>query len=204
MNKLINIINEEINQYLKEAADIDWDMYEKLDEIRSQILSDFLRHKQMGIKSQPWKVVPFARLKKIWEDYMRFGFVRDEKGLDMIENIIENNILKLYANTVLVGHTSENPDDYFEDYGFSEDDKEEFYDYIDKYTDYGFDDFGGRRLGLITLLTHLRKATTPEQRLGIIDQILNVTHWTSDLAAWFVEGGSSSLAQLSGSEANLQ
>lgn len=202
MNKLLKIINEEIKQCLKESEDFDYDLFEKLDEIRSQILSDFLRHKQMGIKSQPWKVVPFARLKKIWEDYIRLGFVRDEKGLDLIEAIIQNNILKLYANTELVGHTSSNPDEYFDEYEYSEEDKNDFYDYIDKYTDYGFDDFGGRRLGLITLLMQLRRATTPEQRLVIIDQILNVTHWTSDLAAWFVEGGSSSLAQLSGSEAN--
>lgn len=205
MKSVNKIIKEEIIKYLRESdEDIDWDLYEKMDEIKMDVLHGFLRNKERGVKKQPWQLVPFARLKKIWEDYMRTGIVRDTNGLEMIDDIVQSNIIRLYVNTELVGHTEHNPDDDFEDAGFTEEDKEEFYDYIDKFSDYAFSDFGGRRLGLITLLSQLRKARTSEEKIPIIDQILNVVHQRSDLAAWFVEGGSAALSQLSGSPAEVQ
>lgn len=199
MNNLNKIICEEISNYLIESGeDIDWDLYEKFENIKQDVLYGFLENKKKGIKNQPWRLVPFGRLKKIWEDFVRYGIVRDERGLDMIDRIIQNNIIKLYINTELVGHTSHNTDDDFDDAGFTEEDKEDFFDYIDKYSDYAFNDFSGLRLGLLTLLSNLRKSNTPEEKLGIIDQILNVAHQRSDLASWFVEGGSNALSQLSG------
>ena len=204
MKSLRRIINEEILRFLKESdEDIDYDLYEKFDDIKRDVLSGFLQDKKRGIHEQPWQLVPFSRLKKIWEDFMRTGVVRDTRGLDMIQDIIQTNILKLYANTELSGHSSANPDYDFEEYGYTEQDKEEFYNYITKITDYGFSDFNGRRLGLTTLLSQLRKAHTPEERVPIIDQILNVVHWTSDLASYFVEGGSSALNQLSRSPSEV-
>ena len=203
MLNIITIIKEEINKFLKESEEeIDYDLYYLYFETINNILSDFLEHKKMGIKEQPWVVIPFPRLKKIWEDFMRNGFVRDIRGLEVIENIVQNNIIKLYANTVLCGHTSINPDDEFEEFGFTEEDRDDFYDYIDKISDYAFSDFGGRRLGLLTLLKQLRKAKTPEEKIVIIDQILNVAHQRSDLASWFIEGGSYSLSKLSGDISN--
>lgn len=194
MKKTFNLIS-----ILRESDDdIDWDLYDKMDEIKSEILNGFLSDREKGMKTQPWQVVPFARLKKIWEDFMRYGVVRDTNGLSMINDIIQTNILKLYVNTELCGHSQVDPKYDFEEYGYSEEDQNEFFDYIDKISDYAFSDFGGRRLGLITLLSQLRKTKTPEQQVPVIDQILNVVHWTSDLAAYFVEGGSSSLSQLSG------
>ncbi|MFA5366606.1 MAG: hypothetical protein WC333_01875 [Dehalococcoidia bacterium] len=204
MNRIQEIICEEIVNYLREVDDeTDWDLYEKYDQMKSEILYGFLDDKKRGVKDQPWTLVPFGRLKKIWEDFMIYGHVRDTRGLEMIEDIIQDNIIKLYVNTELVGHTSHDPDEDFEEAGFTEQDKEEFYNYINKFSDYAFSDFGGRRLGLTTLLTHLRKARTPEEKVPIIDQILNVIHQTSDLAAWFVEGGSSALSQLSGSPSEI-
>lgn len=49
-------------------------------------------------------------------------------------------------------------------------------------------------------LAELRKLGKPEQRLAKVDQILSVIHMRSDIAAWFVEGGSKALSQLSGQE----
>lgn len=135
---------------------------------------------------------------------MTYGVVRDTRGLETIEEIITENILKLYVNTELAGHTQVNPDDDFEEYDYTEQDKEDFWDYIKEISDYGFSDFGGRRPGLTTLLGHLRKARTPEEKVPIIDQILNVVHQRSDLAALFVEGGSAALSQLSGSPSEVQ
>ena len=204
MNPLKKIIVEEVRRFLKESdEDIDWDLYEKLDDVKRDVLDGFLRDREKGIKQQPWQLVPFARLKKIWEDYMTYGVVRDTRGLEMIEDIIQTNILKLYVNTELSGHSEADPAYDFEEYGYTDQDKEDFYSYIDKISDYAFNDFGGRRLGLTTLLGHLRKARTPEEKLPILDQILNVVHQTSDLASYFVEGGSSALSQLSGSPSQV-
>ena len=204
MKSLQRIIKEEVSRYLKESdEDIDWDLYEIMDDVKQNILTGFFSDRKKGIKNQPWQLVPFARLKKIWEDYMNYGYVRDIKGLEMIDDIIQDNIIKLYINTELVGHSTVNPQDDFDEYGYKEEDMEDFYNYIDKYTDYGFNDFGGKRLGLTTLLVQLRRAKTPEEKLLITDQILNVVHWTSDLAAWFVEGGSSALSQLSASPSEV-
>lgn len=206
MKSLNRIIKEEVIKYLRETdEDIDWGLYEKMDDIKRDVLYGFLEDKKHGIQHQPWQLIPFARLKKIWEDYMNTGVVRDTRGLEMIEEIITNNILKLYVNTELVGHSTNDPDDDFQDAGFTEEDKEEFFDYIDSnFSDYAFSDFGGRRLGLTTLLSQLRKTRTPEEKVSIIDQILNVVHQRSDLAGRFVEGGSHALAQLSGSPSEVQ
>jgi len=205
MKSLNKIIREEYVRLLKESdEDIDWDLYEKLDDVKREVLSGFLEDRKRGIKSQPWQLVPFARLKKIWEDFMTYGVVRDTRGLEMIEDIITSNIIKLYVNTELSGHSEANPDDDFEEYGYTEQDKNDFYGYIDKISDYAFSDFGGRRLGLTTLLGQVRKARTPEEKVPIIDQILNVVHMTSDLASYFVEGGSSALSQLSGSPSQVE
>ena len=201
MKSISKIIKEEILKYLRESdEDIDWDLYEKMDQVKDGILYGFLEDKKKGIKVQPWSLIPFPRLKKIWEDYMYQGVVRDTRGLEMIEEIIQTNILKLWVNTELVGHTQNNPDEDFEAAGFTEEDKEDFYDYVESnFSDYAWNDFGGQRKGLSTSLSLLRQAKTPEEKVVIIDQILNVVHQRSDLAGRFVEGGSSALSQLSGS-----
>jgi hypothetical protein len=51
---------------------------------------------------------------------------------------------------------------------------------------------------LLTLVGELRKQTRPEDKLVTIDKMLNVVHPRSDMASWFIEGGSSSLSKLSG------
>ena len=56
-----------------------------------------------------WDLVPAPRLIKIWNDYMKTGFVRDEKGIDMIAEIILTNIAKLNVNTILCGHEQQRP-----------------------------------------------------------------------------------------------
>jgi len=79
--------------------------------------------------------------------------------------------------------------------GFTED----FYDWtVDAegtniMSDYGLEP-------LLKLLHQLRseEEKTPEERLLIIDQMLNVAHQRSDLASWFVVGGSRALNKLAG------
>jgi len=47
-------------------------------------------------------------------------------------------------------------------------------------------------------MQELTQTTEAEQKIPIIDKMLNVVHQRSDIAAWFVEGGSQALSQLSG------
>jgi len=76
---------------------------------------------------------------------------------------------------------------------------EDFYDWtvdkdgIDIMSDYGLKP-------LMDLLYNLKTNKTPEEKLLTIDRMLNVVHQRSDLASWFVEGGSRALSQLSGME----
>jgi hypothetical protein len=57
---------------------------------------------------------------------------------------------------------------------------------------------------LLELVGELRRGTTPEEKLLIIDRMLNVVHPRSDMASWFVEGGSGALGQLSGSPTQVK
>jgi len=46
----------------------------------------------------------------------------------------------------------------------------------------------------------LYNETDPAQKVVLIDSILNVVHQRSDMASWFIQGGSNALSQLSGYE----
>jgi hypothetical protein len=52
-------------------------------------------------------------LKRLWDDYMRFGYVSDNNLtlLDKIERKLYRNILLLGVLTYLAGHTTEEPDE---------------------------------------------------------------------------------------------
>lgn len=270
-----NIINEEIKRFLKEYVDdVDYDLYEEYGRIKEQILHNFLyKNNENLTKRILWNVVPAARLKKIWEDYIRVGVVRDIKGLNMISSIMIANALKLSISTMLSGHSTENPDDDFEEaWGYYVDDyigrvipqkhvdvdqteipfnnpslphikKEKpqeyrpnpnfdnirnipfdnyvneldvipnsnqmrkdlmeilisyFYEYyltdskgIDIMSDYGTQP-------LVNLAFDLAKEENAEKKVVIIDKMLNIVHQRSDLAAWFIEGGSRTLSDISG------
>ncbi|MFW6272390.1 MAG: hypothetical protein ACOC2U_01255 [bacterium] len=196
--KIQALIKEEIYKYLTENEhdDIDWDLYEMMDDVLHDVISDYKDALEKGGGKQPWKVVPFPRLKKIWEDYIRHGVVRDTKGLDMIEKIFTENVLKLKANNELSGREPYFPDE-IENYDLTEDDfwgndNFDFGDFIgDKTSDYGLNP-------LLNLVDKLRKTNDYEKKLPILDKMLNVVHMNSDLASLFIQGGSSSLNKISG------
>ena len=275
MNRIHKIIKEEIIKYLKESDDDnDWDLYEQFENVKRELFSDFLyKNTPEFNKTTPWKVIPYARLKKIWEDFMRMGIVRDTRGLEMIEDIMTENTIKIALFTELFGHTPNNPEeDYVENIGYfvneqmnclmqqKKEDRSQLeipfnnpkqgyvqkppapevepcdtqihpfvqeiynenYDegmsrtdmyniiYVkmkDKFFEfYGEDPKSGQAYisdyGLEPLekyLQQLRRLSRPEDKVVMIDKMLNVVHMRSDMASWFVEGGSNALAQLSGS-----
>jgi len=270
--KIKYIINEEILRFLKESDldDVIYDYFNNKEEKKIKIFNDFLHNNNSNYtKNIPWRVVPFPRLKKIWEDFIKYGFVRDEKGINLIEGIVINNIMKIDIITELLGHTPNDPSEdyddnigeYLENYlkcrevmlidkdqleidfdgdkGYKKKDLSGYgncnhykNEYLDKLIeennlsgleekqikDFLYDDLAYKfseyyaedpksgqpyisDFALNPLLEHadqLYREQKSERKLVIIDKILNIVHPRSDIASWFVEGGSQALSQLSG------
>ena len=262
--KLLNEINYNRDE------DIDYSQFERENELKMEIFNDFLYHNTPNFtKHAPWTVIPFLRLKKIWEDFMTYGSVRDTRGIEMIEEIMINNTSKVSIFTNLAGHTQwgdeeafdenigywvdeqlncvydkpfdknqleipfKNPkkgyqepednspcqttvhpfvktfiDDKYDELPNREQLRETLYEEMTgRFFDYYMNDPEGKMGGFISdyglkpleeLLVQLLRASTPEEKLLIIDRMLNVVHQRSDIAEWFVEGGSDALSQLSG------
>jgi hypothetical protein len=146
---------------------------------------------------QSWRLIPLPRIKKIWLDYMKMGFVRDVKGIQLIEDIIIENVRKVHANTILTGHTEQHPEDFLEENEMTMNETDEH-----DYGDWAADDRGAMRISdyalgnLINGTLELMHAKTPEQKLQKIDFILNVVHQRSDIAGWFIEKGVEGLDEL--------
>lgn len=207
MKNVKDLINEEIMNFITESimnemyGDI-YDLYEVRDELMRNTIRDFMET-EVGTKRQRWRLISFPRLKKIWEDAARMGFVRDEKGLEMIKNQMIKNVIQLDVNTELMGHAQSYPNDEIKDLGYTMEEFEaKMNDVNDIYfidpksgqwrlSDYGLKPLWDIALKLIKEQDHIRQ-------IMYIDQMLNVVHQRSDLASWFVEGGSAALSQLSG------
>lgn len=219
-----------IKKLLKEALinisenDVDWDLYEIMDDCKSeafQQLAEAIEREKPNpeegiyIKArQPWKVIPFSQLEILWEAFIKTGQVPEKliRSLEQIEELITKNICKVTINTEMCGHTPSDPKYDIKDYFKSHIPEDELDAYIklfeECYWDWCDDPQGQGRIsdyGLKPLhkyLAELRKLGKPEQRLAKVDQILSVIHMRSDIAGWFVEGGSQALSQLSGQERN--
>jgi hypothetical protein len=279
MKSIYKIIREEYLRFLNETYDDHDDAAESYfnreDEIKMELFQDFLyKNTPEFTKHVPWEVIPFARLKKIWEDFMLYGHVRDVRGLEIIEEIMIDNTLKVNIFTNLAGHTQWGDEGAFRDNigyfvdlqldcllpqkrtdlnqleipfndpetGYEkkqpspnepEPCKTETHPYIQKifdenyeegmdrgkiremlyehmkelFYDYYMDDPQHKMGGfisdyglqpLLTLNSQLVRAVKPEDKVVVIDKMLNIIHQRSDIASWFVEGGSRSLNQLSG------
>jgi len=263
MKSIPRIIHEEVRSFLREVdEDID-DMYEARDNIVSEIFQDFLYNNNPDFtKNIVWQVVPYQRLKRVWEEYMKMGDVQNIKALDNIERIIIRNALRIDAITELAGHKEYGTDELVQDnigpwvdeqlrcyfkkpehptqtqLDFSiehqpnntpcgelspfvtqfieenydpnnpnvNDIREKLFDtMLEKLFDYLTDpksgqlyisDFGLR--AIIQLTTQLYGEENPAIKVQTIDKILNVVHQRSDLASWFIQGGSAALSDLSG------
>jgi len=171
------------------------DYYDTHDEVIMNQVGDF-NNSQPGTR-QPWRLIPLPRIKKIWADYMKMGFVRDVKGLQLIADIIIENVKKIHANTILMGHAEHHPDDILSDYEMTMNETDEH-----DYGDWAMDDKGAWRISdyalsnLVNGTLELMHAKTPEEKLQKINFILMVVHQRSDIASWFVEGGSEGLDEL--------
>ena len=147
---------------------------------------------------QRWRVVPAARLMKIWKDYAKAGIVRDQAGMDEIADIVTENILKIEVNTILCRHTSWSPEEFAAEV-LDHEVPEGYFDLLPSFFD---DEEGSWRLSdfatgpLTTLALDLYDAKTAEAKLQVVDKILNIVHQRSDLSGWLVQGGRVTLRKL--------
>ena len=116
----------------------------------------------------------------------------------MMEDIIVENVRKAHANTILMGRTPQSPTDLLEENEMTMNETDEH-----SYGNWAVDDRGVWRISdyalsnLVNGALELIHAKTPEEKLQKIDWILNVVHQRSDIANWFVEGGTDTLDELS-------
>lgn len=216
---------------VNEEDDFNWELYEMRDDVQNKLFQEFLfENNPTFTKEVKWYYLNENLIRSIWEYYIKFKEVRNEKGMDLIERIMTINVLKISILSYLEGRSPANPDGDFD---------EAFDYYIDEYFENGtsynenltafmqslieenlseeenklaiknqlkenfwwyFDgghvsDYGTRPLEI--LLDELHKKTTNEEKLVVIDKMLNVIHQTSDLADNFIRGGSSALTRIS-------
>ena len=92
-----------------------WDA-EYREEIKNHIV-DIIN----GKTKQPWKVISFELIKRIWMEYAQYKLIRHEqmeRKLSQMSDLVVTNIVKLYVNTVLAGHTSEPIEDCANEGGY--------------------------------------------------------------------------------------
>ncbi len=158
-----------------------------------ELLDSLVYQYKHGVENK-WKVIPASLLKSIWIDNQKMGFVRNSKGLDRIVKQFVYNIKMLNIFTDISGHSTSYPEEL--DEYFNDEEKEEFIDWaIEAENGWRISDYGMGPLIKYAML--LEMCDTDEEKLVVCDAILNVVHQRSDLASWFVEGGSRTLSELS-------
>jgi len=219
MKSFIQQLLKEGLKKISEEDDVDWNAYEMLDEARHSVMSEFLsviereqpsEEKPLQAR-QPWEEVSFSVLQRQWEEYMKHGFVKPNyaKTIDGIERIFTINTFKVRANTELAGHSAEDPvyiwKEFLEGTKYDNENIDKFIEYLDYwFGDYITEPHGQLRISdyglpkLEKLVFDIRKVHDVSKKLPILDRMLNVVHQRSDIANWFVEGGTSSLNKLSG------
>ena len=182
--------------------------YYLLNEMEQNLIIDILEEWKVNRDKdnvyQTWKTVPANLLISEWRYYAKMGFTRD-KNIDKIQDICIENTLKLSINTVLFGHTSLNPYSYCEWYINENMTEPEFNDWLDEFEWFACDKQGNWRISdyaldeLYPLCADLLIETDYNTKLYLIDRMLNIVHPRSDLASWFVDGGSTTLSILANS-----
>lgn len=175
-------------------------------EIHFSLFHEFLDLYKAGDKETriAWSVIPANQLIRAWQDYVRLGFVRNERLIDDFQDVIIRNTIKLDLSTIMAGHAvvgvieSKLADfEIADDYPEIDIDKftEAFSDFFNEQDgSWRISDYGLPKLKEISL--ELFGERSYEKKLLLIDKALNVVHQRSDLAEWFVEGGSATLTKL--------
>lgn len=149
-----------------------------------------------------WRVVSARLITMVWRDSAKLGFVRSSRAISSIADLFYKNIVALQVNNEIAEHDTMSKEEVLADYDFKDSEEmEEFVDWaIECETGWRISDYGIKHL--IRYAAMLAEHPTDEEKLQICDAILNVVHPRSDLASWFVEGGSSTMDAISNQSLN--
>ena len=172
---------------------------EDLFQIVWRVERDAVQDVEDGVEKQPWYYLDFNRVKILWADYARQGVVRDEKGMQKICDQTVETICKIHANTTLCGHHSYMNEEVF--IGTRFEDSTGWFEPSGA-LNYFLDDNGAYRLSdyalddLMDKAVEIREAETAEKKLYLVDCVFNIVHQRSDIASWFLKGGTNDFLEL--------
>ena len=179
--------------------DAHYELFDRRQEVLQDVLTDFINRGKK--KTQSFKPLKLEPILKIWNDFAKMGFVRNEKGLDAISDEVIYTALKILVNSYLVGHTSDSPEEDLKDYGIKyrlktkeinySEKYEQLCDYIEEFSDYAQQPLYEACINILT-------AKDYEWKLIWIDWMFNIVHCRSILSELFIEGGNDSLNILGG------
>lgn len=169
------------------------DFIERRDRIMMQVVNDFMK----GAKRIYWPKVKAHLLTKTWLLYGKRGSV-DEEAIEKISDQMIDLVARLTVSTELSGHTPNDVRQELEDnyeMTFTDAEWDKLLNTLeDENGQWYLSDYGLKPLQ--TLALRLYSASTAEDKLHVIDRMLNVVHQRSDLAGMFVEGGTSTLNKI--------
>jgi len=169
------------------------DFIERRDRIMLEVVDAFLK----GAKRIYWPKVKAHLLAKTWLLYGKRGTV-DEEAIEKIADQMIDLVARLTVSTELSGHTSHDARQELEDVYEIVLTDEQWRKLLDGLEDeqgnWYLSDYGLKPLQALAL--RLYSASTAEDKLHIIDRMLNVVHQRSDLAGMFVEGGTTTLHKI--------
>lgn len=162
-------------------------------------------HELVSGKKQHFNLIKPDELVRIYKEHQELGFIKSEKLFDKIIQTCIENTAQLRANTLLAGHTNEDPyqtyiDEYNDDTELSEDEFYELADnYVpnDKYSDYGLK-------WAEDVVIRLIDARNDNQKIILLNHLFDIVHQRSDFSEYYVVGGSSTLSKISGTEKGLE
>ena len=192
IKRRIKYINNPVNEGNDPEYNVAYDFAERRDKELYDLAT--LLKKSKGKGRVPWKTISATLLKKTWLLFGKYNKV-NENDIDKIADQILTNIARLRASTEMMGHSQIGKDDIEGELGIEFTDKE-WNEWMSNYFtnnegSWMLSDYGLPQLEKI--YGQIFNADTPEEKLYACDKALNVVHQRSDLAAMFVEGGTSTL-----------
>jgi len=197
--KVFEDTNESVNEVVSEEAMHSF--MELQDEVDQEVVDDWMKNRNTG-SSQPWEVINSEKLKRVWSDRAKLGFIRDERSIQKFADIIVKNTMKLRVNTTLMSHSAHGAlEDVLVRTGITEEDLEGFEEYaVDEHDRWRISDHA---LGKLTnVAMEILSSKSSEDLLILIDRVLNIVHIRSDLSSWFVAGGKRTLDKLANESVN--
>lgn len=179
------------------------------------LFQEFFWDKKNGIKSIQFQLIPAEQYKNL---VSRYAFAQTPEMARIPSNLMDRwidlivcNFIKLVYITELAGHTRTFPGDdladiFNDDYNIDWYDYQEaseyldnigFYDWCklpdgsDAWSDYGLEP-------IWKILSEYNLNMDGEEKLILINRVLNVAHCRGDLASAFIEGGKSTCSIISG------